>query len=105
MNFKLNLLFSRFRAIVGIIFWSSPCYLLLPQLPTKIEHLINCVQFCSGVVFFLFSLFLIDYKYDKIKLLLYIFLLFPVSLILYMSEILFLTIISIQLYGIPADVL
>jgi len=53
-------------------------------------------------------LILIDYKYDIIKLLFNIILLFPVSLCLYIglyiAMIMVLSIVSIRLYGIPVDI-
>ena len=92
------------------MFWIVPFYLLLPQLPIDVENLLIYVQISLGVAFYMLSLFLIliDYKYDIIKLLFNIILLFPVSLCLYIglyiAMIMVLSIVSIRLYGIPVDI-
>lgn len=106
-NSKYKMILSRIRFIVGVVFWIVPLHLLAPRLPIDVEHSLAIVQIILGVVLCAISLFVraIDGRYGKKSILVYVFLVLPTFVCLYFSWILFLVYISVEIHGMPSDVL
>lgn len=90
----------------GVVFWIMPVYYMLLKLPLVEERRLVYVQMGSGMVLYSLSLYIRIMKSDsRIKeILIYNLVFVPVFLMMYCVELIFLSILSFKLYGIPSDI-
>lgn len=106
MDIRSMAVLSYAKLASGVMFWIMPVYYMLLKLPLSVEHRLVYVQMGSGMFFYFLSLSLRIMKSEsRIKeIVIYNLVLVPVSLMMYFAELIFLSILSFKLYGIPSDI-
>lgn len=100
---------SSIKLISGVVFWLSPVFLLLLQLPRPVERGLCVVHLFTGLFFYFLSIFLRLSKTNsnsKLKeFAIFNLVTVPVCLMFYFAYVIILTLVAIKLYGFPSDIL
>lgn len=98
---------SSIKLISGVVFWLSPVFLLLLQLPRPVERGLCVVHLFTGLFFYFLSIFLrLSKTNSKLKeFAIFNLVTVPVCLMFYFAYVIILTLVAIKLYGFPSDIL